>query len=274
VNTYYNRTRQTRSIPTRLIREGKLHLLPIYYLGLTTTLGREAIENSGSYLFADHIYGNSPSGRYLVGHLLDYIFLRLKSARAFRARYLFARDEILRLVREKPGELDILAVPCGLARELFDVSAELTRSGPSRSVRFHGMDLDVSLIEDLRERSREVGAAISFTCGDAMSEPAYPPGLFDMIVSLGFTEFLEDESTEAFYRVCLSKLKPGGRLVTSGMRRHSLSDYLLRNVADLRTNYRTDQKLWERARRAGFTSIATYHDPTGIQTMLIGEKQN
>ncbi|MDQ6885128.1 MAG: hypothetical protein M3077_12995, partial [Candidatus Dormibacteraeota bacterium] len=112
MSTFHNRTRRAASIPGRLVREGKLYLLPVYYLGLTTELGKEAIENSGSYDFADHIYGNRPAGRFLVGYLLDAVFLNLKSARALRSRYRYARSEIQRLIAERADAVDVLAVPC------------------------------------------------------------------------------------------------------------------------------------------------------------------
>ncbi|MDQ6712581.1 MAG: class I SAM-dependent methyltransferase family protein, partial [Candidatus Dormibacteraeota bacterium] len=112
MSTFHNRTRRTASIPRRLVREGKIHLLPVYYLGLTTELGKEAIHNSGSYDFADHIYGNRPAGRFLIGYLLDAVFLNLKSARALRSRYRYARSEIQRLIAERADAVDVLAVPC------------------------------------------------------------------------------------------------------------------------------------------------------------------
>ena len=90
----------------------------------------------------------------------------------------------------------------------------------------------------------------------------------------GFTEFLDDTLAAAFYRLAHDKLKPGGRLVTSGMRPHKLSDYLLRNVADLQTSYRSAETLRGLARQAGFEQISTYEDRTGLQTMLIGVKQS
>ncbi len=273
VSTFYNRTRRTPSIPRRLLREGKLHLLPVYYLGLTTELGKEAIENSGSYDFADHIYGNRPGGRFLIGYLLDAIFLNLKSSRSFRSRYLYARSEIQRLIAERPDPVDVLAVPCGLARELFDVSDWLTDTLPSRQVRLCGMDLDRGLVTGLVDTGRRRGSGIEFVCGDALSADAYPTRSFDGIVSLGFTEFLDDALAVAFYRLAHSKLKVGGRLVTSGMRPHKLSDYLLRNVADLQTSYRSAETLRGLARQAGFEQISTYEDRTGLQTMLIGVKQ-
>jgi hypothetical protein len=274
VSAFYNRTRRTASIPRRLVREGKLHLLPVYYLGLTTALGKEAIENSGSYDFADHIYGNQPAGRFLVGYLLDALFLNLKSARSFRSRYLYARSEIQRLIVERADPIDVLAVPCGLARELFDVSAWLADDCPKRQVRLVGMDLDQELVSRLAGTSRRLGLGVEFVCGDALSADAYPAQPFDGIVSLGFTEFLDDTLAAAFYRLAHGKLKPRGRLVTSGMRPHKLSDYLLRNVADLQTSYRSAQTLRGLARQAGFEQISTYEDRTGLQTMLIGVKQS
>ncbi len=57
------------------------------------------------------------------------------------------------------------------------------------------------------------------------------------------------------------------------MRPHRLSDYLLRNVADLQTSYRSPETLRGLARQAGFEPISTYEDRTGLQTMLIGAKQ-
>ena len=58
VTPLHNRTRTSESIPRKLLREGKLHLLPIYALMRTSDLAREGIENSGSYRFADHVYRN------------------------------------------------------------------------------------------------------------------------------------------------------------------------------------------------------------------------
>jgi hypothetical protein len=57
------------------------------------------------------------------------------------------------------------------------------------------------------------------------------------------------------------------------MRPHKLSDYLLRNVADLQTTYRSPESLRGLARQAGFEQISTYEDRTGLQTMLIGVRQ-
>ena len=58
MSALHNRTCTSASIPRKLLREGKLHLLPVYALMRTSDLAREGIENSGSYRFADHVYRN------------------------------------------------------------------------------------------------------------------------------------------------------------------------------------------------------------------------
>jgi hypothetical protein len=277
MSTFFNRTRRSSSIPKKLIQEGKLHLLPVYYLASTSFLAREAIENSGSYRFADHIYGNRAKGRFGVGLVLDALLLRLPSARAFRARCEYARREIQRLLTERPEAADILCVPCGLARELFDVAAWARASGIDRPLRLVGLDLDPDLINQLKRRAisapHAAGVQFEFRCGDALRPDAYPPKAIDMVVSLGFADFLDDSTATDFYRLVHARLQPAGRFVTSGMRRHRFSDYLLRNVAELRASYRTTDDLRRLARQAGFGSLRTYEDATGLQTMLIAERR-
>ena len=274
MSVFYNRTRRSASIPRRLLGEGKIHLIPVYYLARLSRLGREAIERSGSYDFADHIYEGRPEGEGALGYLLDAAFLRLPIARAFRARYLYASSELHRLVDETPRgrTREILAVPCGLARELFDLARRL-ESAPAQDrerVRLHGVDLDCELVERLMRRVSGRSVNLDFSCGDALSARAYPPGVaYDMIISLGFVEFLEDETAVRFYALVRDRLAQGGAFVTSGLARYALADYLLRNVAELRAFYRTEEDLRRLAARAGFTSIRTYQDETRLQTMLV-----
>jgi hypothetical protein len=52
-------------------------------------------------------------------------------------------------------------------------------------------------------------------------------------------------------------LAPGGRLYTTGLLRHRLSDYLLRNMAELHTHYRSPADLERLLQAGGFTTIHT-----------------
>lgn len=275
MTSYYNKTRTSKSIPRKLVKERKLHLVPIYYLLRTSRLAQEGIENSGSYYFADHIYAGQPAGRYLIGRVLDTMLLKLPAARSFRYRYLYAKEEIRRHIDvSATKDLQILAVPSGLARELFEVSDELRQQKhpAADSVTWHGIDLDQDLIRRQTAKAAEGRHRMYFHHGDAFHRDSYP-GQSDMIISLGFSEFLSDQQVVDFYHLVYVRLKTGGVFYTSATERHRLSDYLMRNFAELKTNYRTAADLSALALAAGFKRHKTYLDPVGLQSMLVAVKE-
>ena len=274
MSVFYNRTRRSHSIALRLLREGRIHLLPIYYLVRTSELGREGIDHSGSYRFADHIYQGKAAGRFGIGRVLDVMLLRLKSARAMRARYVAAKRDLRGFIDERAAcdaSLTVLAVPCGLARELFEIANELDAqpSAATDRVRIVGMDLDEHLVRRLARIGNPL--RMMFRVGDALQPEAYTSS-YDLVLSTGLTEFLTDDQTVAFYRVVFTRLNPGGRFVTSGMGRHALSDYLLRHLAEVDTHYRSAVDLQRLARAAGFRDLTTYQAGNDLQTILIGER--
>jgi SAM-dependent methyltransferase len=273
-----NRTRTSPSIPRRLLREGKVHLLPIYALMRTSDLGREGIEHSGSYRFADHIYRNEPSGRFVVGRVLDAVLLRLRAARSMRNRYIHARREIVAAARRHletalPGApFRVLSVPCGIARELVEAAATLRAESPAAYERatFFGLDLDPQPLE-LSRALAGGDARFCFVCADALNPRAFPQEL-DVIVSTGLGEFLDDSALATFYAACHGALRPGGVLVTSGMQRDRFADYLMRQLAELHTHYRTGVELARLLSSAGFAEVSARRDDVGLQTLVVARK--
>lgn len=272
---YHNVTRTSRSIPARLVREGKLHLLPVYALVRTSDLGREGIERSGSYRFADHVYRGRPSGRYVVGRWVDAVLLRLRGARSMRARFAHVCRELLgarRAAGRRPFR--ILSVPCGIARDLVEVAAALQRADPEllAATTFIALDLDPEPLDlsGTLARERVPEARFELRRGDALDPEAWPRGL-DAVASTGLGEFLPDAELVRFYRLCRASLVPGGVFVTSGMKRHRLSDYLARELAELRTNYRGPEALRALLGEAGFARVRTARDEVGLQTLVVAE---
>jgi 2-polyprenyl-3-methyl-5-hydroxy-6-metoxy-1,4-benzoquinol methylase len=270
-----NRTRRSESIPRRLVAERKYHLLPVYALLTTSDLAREGIRNSGSFRFADHIYRNEPSGRYGVGRVLDRVLLKLRGARSMRSRFFHSRREILRAARESTdsaGQITVLSVPCGIARDLFDVAETLCGKEPAlyERIGFIGIDLDPEALDLSRKLARD-HFAFDFQCADALAPKSLPDAV-DIIVSLGFGEFLSDDVLFDFYRRCHASLKAGGRFITSAMSRDRISDYLARELAELHTHYRSTEHLTELLRSAGFANIRTTRDEVGLQTLAVAEK--
>jgi len=257
------------------VAERKYHLLPVYALLTTSDLAREGIRNSGSFRFADHIYRNEPSGRYGVGRLLDRVLLKLSGARSMRSRFFHSRREILRAVSEMSGvtgEVTVVSVPCGIARDLFEVAETLHKSDPTRyeNGRFIGIDLDREALDLSQELVRD-HALFDFRCADALAAGSIPPGV-DVIVSLGFGEFLSDGTLYDFYRRCHSSLNSRGRFITSAMSRDRISDYLARELAELYTHYRSAEQLTDLLKSAGFANVRTTRDEVGLQTLAAAEK--
>ena len=275
---FYNRTRRSSSIPRSLLRRGRVLDLPVYYVLRCSDLAREGLEHSGSHRFADHIYRSVPSGRGAIGRWLDARLLSLPAVRSFRFRYLAARDELAaflieRLQHDHDRMLVVLSVPCGIPRELADAAA-LVRSRiddlPSR-VRFHGVDLDPTVLEEARHFSGQHGLRPFETHqGDALDASAYPRR-FDFITCTGLAEFLDDDQLARLYDIFFDALNSGGRLLTSGMRRRRVSDYLLR-LAEIRTHYRGPADLERLISRRPFREVRTRADDLEIQTILTATK--
>jgi len=273
---FFNRTRASASIELKLLRQGRPFGVLVYWLVRGSDLGREGIEHSGSYRFADHIYRNIPSGRGRFGRWLDAKFLAMPAVKSFRNRFLAARDELCQFLADRAGQgnrLDILSAPAGIPRELAE-GARLYRERTGRSlegVTFHGVDLDAELLEKDKRFADENGLPNFIPHqGDALDRTTYPENA-DFITCTGLAEFLNDDQLARLYQIFFDVLRPDGLLVTSGMRRVWISEYLLR-LAELRTHYRTASQLDAIARQARFTDVATRVDEFHIQTILKAQK--
>lgn len=276
MDTFHNRTRRSKSISQRLINKKQFLLLPVYWLLLTSNLAKEAIENSGSYRLADHIYQGRPKGKYVIGQFLDWILLNLSSSKSFRSRYQFSKQEIISYLNQPHSSrkvFDILAVPSGLARELFEAAHYLHQINHKHKdrVRWHGLDLDRDLVRALKEKSISTPSKMFFYAGDALSSEAYR-FKYDLVISLGLLDFLDDSLALKFLKTIKSNLKPNGRLVTSSMQPHSLSDYLLRNIAEIRTVYRSKHQLETIIKRAGFKKMRVYQNYHKLLTMVVATR--
>ena len=280
----HNRTRTTQSIPRKLLREGKLHLLPVYALMRTSDLAREGIENSGSYRFADHVYRNEPSGRFGIGRALDAVLLRMRGARSMRNRLHHTQQEIVAAARvaharepaAAPGEhlapFRVLSVPCGIARDLVGAAQRIETEMPGVYARstFFGVDLDAEPLE----LSRAIAGGddrFVFTRGDALDVNALPPEM-DTIVSTGLGEFLDNELLVRFYTNCHQRLRYGGTFVTSGMQPDRVADYLMRQLAELHTHYRRGDELIRWLYTAGFHEVSVRRDDVGLQSLVVARK--
>lgn len=266
-----NFTRRSTSIARKLLRQGAYHLLPIYGLLRLSDLAKEGAQHSGSFRFADHIYVGAPSGRTPFGRWLDARLLSMPAARAFRRRC-DAAQRVMRQALEcsDARTLRVLSVPCGIPRDLVELTRTLTRERPDLLVRleYHGMDIDPHAIDVAREVTRDCGAAtVRVHQGDALNESSYPTGPFDIVVSTGLGEFLDDDELAVFYACVHRVLAPGGTFYTSATRRDHRSDLLLK-LAELEIHYRSADDLTRVLGYRPWRRVRFQVDPTGFQTFV------
>jgi SAM-dependent methyltransferase len=273
---FYNRTRQSASLPRALLRRGRILALPLYSALRRSDLAREGFDHSGSYRFADHIYRGVPSGRGAFGRWLDGRLLSLSTVRSFRNRFHAARDELAAFLQRRagePGHLNVLSAPCGIPRELVEGYRKFKASGvaPRATLTFHGLDLDAQALEDAIAFTRAEGLGPFVPLRGDIFDPASYPVDMDFITSTGLAEFLDDDRLANLYAIFFERLRPGGVFLTTGMRGRPLSDYLLR-LAEMTVHYRTAADLERLARRIPFSRIETRVDDLGLQSILIAHR--
>ncbi len=273
---FYNRTRQSASLPGALLRRGRVLALPLYGALRASDLAREGLDHSGSYRFADHVYRDEPSGHGVFGRWLDARLLALPAVRSFRSRFHAARDELSAFLLDRagaPGRLDVLSAPCGIPRELVEGYRQFVASGAiaRADLTFHGLDLDAEALREAADFARSGGLApFVVHHGDVFDPASYPPAL-DFITCTGLAEFLDDRRLADLLALFFDRLRPGGLFLTSGMRRRAVSDYLLR-LAELRVHYRTAFDLSQLAGRLPFSSVDVRVDRLGIQAILVARR--
>jgi hypothetical protein len=272
-----NFTRRSPSIPRKLLRHGALHLVPLYYLVRLSDLGREGIEHSGSFRFADHIYRGMPSGRTALGRWIDARLLAMPAAQAFRRRSEYAERVVRAALASLPAgtqPLRVLAVPCGIPRDMINLARRLRTENPTLLSRidYHGFDIDHRALAVASRLTAECGlASAQYHLGDALNREAYPGLKFHVVISTGFAEFLRDDELAAFYTCVFDALEPGAIFYTSATARDWRSDMFLR-MAELVTNYRDQRELERILRRLPWSRLVFSHDPSGLQTFVTAVK--
>lgn len=271
-----NRTRRARSIVRKLVREGRFHWIPAYFLLRLSDLGREGIERSGSYRFADHIYRNQPSGRGWLGRFIDARLLALPASRAFHHRYRRAQTAIRAALEDFPDDpaLHVLAIPCGIPRDLTELAATLRHEDPALLARihYHGMDIDPELLEHARAFTANCGVPhLEFIHGNALKGTDFPKRGMHAVVSTGLGEFLDVHDLLAFYRNVHAALRPGGTFYTSITKHDPRSDAFL-NAFELHAHYRTADEILRLVNRMPWSRVTLTADETGLQTFLIAVK--
>lgn len=275
-----NFTRRTADIAGMLRQKREYGYLALYHLLRLSDLGKEGIERSGSYRFADHIYANRATGRGILGRALDRLLLSLPATQALRQRCAESTAAMHRAlgdheVARLAEPFRILTVPCGLPRDVADFADSIeTDRLPAAHPRFEysGVDLDPEVLvaaRDFLAHSAVRGA--QWVEGDALNPECFPPGKFHFIASTGLSEFLDDTDLVRFCANVHRSLASGGVFFTSATAHEPRSDALLR-AFEFRLHYRSQPEIAALLETSPWRSVRYTHDPKGLQTFIYATK--
>lgn len=176
-------------------------------------------------------------------------------------RYLPALRKLWRKNLEfRPG-MEILDVGCGtgaITKTIFEVSREIG----VEPVNFSAFDKTQALLDEFRSwiRDRQIKnirthkadvrhAALFYRCG----------AKFDTICSSGVLEYLNEDEIIYSLESLRLLLKPDGKLIVMGSRRHPINYFLIKRLYE--ANLYSKKRFEEMARYAGFEKISFWTFP-------------
>lgn len=223
----------------------------------------------GDYKALEGVYKNMPlsSG---TGYSLDRYFLSLTLAVAVRGRLEILKKLLKAEITTKKG-LKILDIACGSCREIFELALDIKESDAKVTC----IDFDSDSLSFSSERISYTGLSeenITFRKYNAVRMVNHEKnlkefGMQDIIYSVGFFDYLNDEVLIRLLNALYELLPPGGSLITSfkDCRRYRTFDYhwLLDWDGFLQ---RTEEDVWNLFEKAGIphTKITTIREKSGV----------
>jgi CRP-like cAMP-binding protein/SAM-dependent methyltransferase len=202
---------------------------------------------AGDYLAIDGIYRNEPRGTGRLGPLIDRMFLATPPSVAVRNRRTLLADEIVRTVRSANGRaVRILCLASGPASEVFDAFAAL-ESPAALSVTL--LDIDAQALAFVEEECvrRSLGDGITLRKENLIAlflgraTLALEP--FDLIYSIGLTDYLNDKLFGKLLAFAHPLLVPGGRILLGNFHPRNPAREFMDFVLDWTLIHRTEEDM-------------------------------
>lgn len=237
--------------------------------------------DSGEML--DYVYENRVRGRWLVGRVIDRIYLNAIGWRAIRTRKELLKQLMLReleshRVADQPAVL--LDVASGPGRYLLEVCQMLKDKGQDQELTVICRDLDSKGLELGQQRAQRLGFTdIHWEVGDACDAAslATVQSHPDIVVVSGLYELLDEDLIRASMQGIAEIVRPGGRLIFTTQVRHPQLE-LIANVLVNREGKpwimtcRSAETMEGWAQDAGFTVVDSQLEPLGLFAVTVTEK--
>jgi SAM-dependent methyltransferase len=221
----------------------------------------------------DRIYHNRPTGRFVIGALIDAYVLRLPAAEALRDRKRLVRSAIRAALDAQPGPRAhaILDLGCGTARYVTEALTPLRKQSRDarQAPRAVCIDLDSAALRAGRDIARDERAGdISFVCRDALNIEALAGYAPTIVVASGLFDHIDDERMRSALHAIRRHLRPHALILstrTAVTRPGDPLDALLA-AATPRTRPAAAVEAWLRA--AGFDDITITYTSDGTHAVF------
>jgi hypothetical protein len=253
----------------------------IRYLHDNSEIGRETIENPGSWRILDHLYGNEPieeTGTFTPKTWADKMFYDSKAAKATKARFQRYIEEMKirgeEYARERDGRVRILSLASGPGRDVIEVTEELRK---------RGIDVFATCVDQCKE-AMELGSRIAKRRGlgninfkryriNKMN--SYENGnLYDIVITQGIMDYLGDETGTFLLKNSKDVSSDGGTTITSNMDIHRWMRFWMETFGGWKLKYRNGEALKKLFLKAGFDEdkITLTLLPEGYHWIGIGKR--
>ncbi len=258
-----------------------LRRLGTKYLYEHSRIGRETIENPGTWKSLDLLYGNElgeETGTFVPKHWSDKMFYNSKASKATRARFKEYVEKMEKLGEEyaelNNGRVSILSLASGPGRDIMEVTESLKRKG---------IDVYATCVDKCKD-AMELGSEIAKNKGlKNITFKRYKIGelhryendkLYDLIITQGFMDYLSDEKGIHLLKNAKDVSREGGTLITSNMDMHKWMRFWMEVFGGWKLKYRNGKELENLLTVAGYEKdkINVYLLPEGYHWIGIGKK--
>lgn len=184
-----------------------------------------------SGVMLDHVYDNRAEGRFLIGRLIDRMYLNAPGWSGIRNRGELLRDTIVTEVMKAAGGREpfkLVDLACGGGRYLLAALQMLRDEGIHVQATLR--DYRKENVEKARENANRSGVAATIELGDAFSDVDLAKlGQPDLVVVSGLHEIIDDDRLVRQHFAQIAQLLPaGGRLIVTLQPDHPQVEFIAR----------------------------------------------
>lgn len=192
-------------------------------------------------------------------------FLSCPNGQAVRNRY----RTVVGLCKETGGG-DRLSIASGSAQPLIHANYELQRQGRG-DTELLLTDIDDAPLALAKRRTEQAGISdrVSFLQASFKCLPKRLAGKkYDVVEACGIFDYLSDKQSLFLLDLMLRFLRPGGKIIISGMAETRGAD-LLRKIYNWEIIYRSPNEFADLVKMAGGKNVKIYIEPWGIQYVAV-----